>query len=181
MGFGDAVESAGPYANNTAPCSRQMTTPTLSFTGRMLFLTPNQQCQSTWTVLKNCDDWCVVCAWQEYCLKFIIKESNYNQIVMSREFETIEQPLMVEIIRRRQMPHRRPLSEPLPQFDILNCTKPALTYFFILCWMSVVWVINLRPATHVWYSLLSVITGEKWPAHTVTQNVYCGLYQSLFF
>ena len=31
MGFGDAVESAGPYANNTAPRSRQMTTPTLSF------------------------------------------------------------------------------------------------------------------------------------------------------
>jgi len=40
---------------------------------------------------------------------------------MSREFETIEQTLMVEIIRRHQMPHRRPLSEPLPQFDILNC------------------------------------------------------------
>jgi len=51
---------------------------------------------------------------------------------MSREFETIEQPLMVEIIRRRQMPHRRPLSEPLPQFDILNCTTSALTYLFII-------------------------------------------------
>jgi len=40
---------------------------------------------------------------------------------MSREFETIDQSLMVEIIRRRQIPHQRPLSEPLPQFDILNC------------------------------------------------------------
>jgi len=33
-----------------APCSRQMTTPTPHpsiFTGRMLFLTPSQQCQST--------------------------------------------------------------------------------------------------------------------------------------
>jgi len=34
----------------SAPCSRQITTPTPHhsiFTGRMLFLTPNQQCQST--------------------------------------------------------------------------------------------------------------------------------------
>jgi len=28
MGLGDAVASAGPYANNSAPCSRQITTPT---------------------------------------------------------------------------------------------------------------------------------------------------------
>lgn len=34
---------------------------------------------------------------------------------MSKEFETIAQPLMVEIIRRRQMPAVRSLME--PQFD----------------------------------------------------------------
>uniref|UniRef100_T1JJ12 BTB domain-containing protein n=1 Tax=Strigamia maritima TaxID=126957 RepID=T1JJ12_STRMM len=50
---------------------------------------------------------------KEFCLKFIVKESNYNQIVMSKEFETLDQPLMVEIIRRRQMPQIRPLSEPV--------------------------------------------------------------------
>ena len=49
MGFWDAVAAAGPYANNMhlAP---DITTPTPHhsiFTGRMLFLTPNQQCQST--------------------------------------------------------------------------------------------------------------------------------------
>ena len=37
MGFWDAVASAGQYANNLH----------LDFTGRMLFLLPNQQCQST--------------------------------------------------------------------------------------------------------------------------------------
>jgi hypothetical protein len=52
---------------------------------------------------------------KEFCLKFIVKETNYNQIVMSKEFETLEQPLMVEIIRRRQMPQMRSLLE--PQFD----------------------------------------------------------------
>ena len=47
MQFGKAVASAVPYANN---CSRQITTPTPHhsiFSGQMLFLMPNQQCQST--------------------------------------------------------------------------------------------------------------------------------------
>ena len=102
---------------------------------------------------------------KEFCLKFIIKESNYNQvlspnkiyvcilkvieikilkvfqgyrrmklfklssinshskfiwsilhyqIVMSQEFETLDQPLMVEIIRRRQIPPEAPSSNSLP-------------------------------------------------------------------
>lgn len=41
---------------------------------------------------------------KEYCLKFIVKESNYTQIVMSKEFESLDQPVMVEIVRRRQAP-----------------------------------------------------------------------------
>ncbi|KAG7197202.1 hypothetical protein KM043_007278 [Ampulex compressa] len=47
---------------------------------------------------------------KEFCLSFIVKESNYNQIVMSQEFETLDQPLMVQIIRRRQMPQARNFS-----------------------------------------------------------------------
>ena len=43
---------------------------------------------------------------KEFCLKFIIKETNFNQIVSSKEFETLDQPLMVEIIRRRQQPQQ---------------------------------------------------------------------------
>ena len=49
MAFWDAVTLAEPH-KQSAPCSRQITTPTpchSMFTGRMLFLTPNQQCQST--------------------------------------------------------------------------------------------------------------------------------------
>ena len=52
MGFWDLVASAGPHANNlqSAPRFRQITTLTPHhsiFTARMLFPTPNQQCQST--------------------------------------------------------------------------------------------------------------------------------------
>jgi len=47
-----AVVSAGQYAKSSfAPCSRQITMSAphhpIFFTSRMLFLTPNQQCQST--------------------------------------------------------------------------------------------------------------------------------------
>lgn len=48
-------------------------------------------------------------------LQFIVRESNYNQIVMSKEFEMLDKPLMVEIIRRKQMPQMRSLQE--PQFE----------------------------------------------------------------
>lgn len=44
---------------------------------------------------------------KEFCLRFIVKESNYNQIVMSDEFETLDKGLMVEIIRRKQMPQTK--------------------------------------------------------------------------
>jgi len=50
MGFGDGSGISWTTCKRSAYCSRQITTPTTHhsiFTGRMLFLTPNQQCQST--------------------------------------------------------------------------------------------------------------------------------------
>lgn len=49
---------------------------------------------------------------KEYCLRFIVIESNYNTIVMSSEFETLEQSLMVEVIRRHQQPVPRCAPDP---------------------------------------------------------------------
>ena len=40
-----------------------------------------------------------------------MKESNYNQIIMSKEFETLDQTLMVEIIRRKTQPQNRGLPD----------------------------------------------------------------------
>ncbi|XP_054279790.1 leucine-zipper-like transcriptional regulator 1 [Macrosteles quadrilineatus] len=57
---------------------------------------------------------------KEFCLKFIVKESNYNHIIMSKDFETLEKSLMVEVIRRQRMPHIRTLLE--PQFDNTGTT-----------------------------------------------------------
>ncbi|XP_011498946.1 PREDICTED: leucine-zipper-like transcriptional regulator 1 [Ceratosolen solmsi marchali] len=49
---------------------------------------------------------------KELCLSFVVKDSNYNQIVMSQEFEVLDQPLMVEIIRRKQMPQTKNFLKP---------------------------------------------------------------------
>lgn len=48
---------------------------------------------------------------KDFCLSFVVKENNYNLIVMSREFETLDQPLMVEIIRRRLMPQTKTITK----------------------------------------------------------------------
>jgi len=50
MGFGDGCGISWTICKQSAPLSRQITTPTPHhsiFTGRVLFLTPNQQRQST--------------------------------------------------------------------------------------------------------------------------------------
>ena len=35
-------------------------------------------------------------------MKFLYKDINYNQVIMSSEFERIKPPLMVEIVRQKQ-------------------------------------------------------------------------------
>jgi len=50
MGFGDGSGISWTIGKQSAPRCRQLTTPTPHrsiFTGRVLFLTPNQQCHST--------------------------------------------------------------------------------------------------------------------------------------
>ena len=43
---------------------------------------------------------------KDLCMKFLAKDSNFNQIIMQSEFEQIETALMVEIIRLRQNPQK---------------------------------------------------------------------------
>eukprot|EP00095_Tigriopus_kingsejongensis_P011479 snap_masked-scaffold626_size122949-processed-gene-0.20 protein:Tk11479 transcript:snap_masked-scaffold626_size122949-processed-gene-0.20-mRNA-1 annotation:"leucine-zipper-like transcription regulator 1 isoform x2" len=54
---------------------------------------------------------------KEHCLKFIIKEFNFKRIIMSTEFESLDQILMVDIIRRKQDPllkSSQPVASPPP-------------------------------------------------------------------
>lgn len=45
---------------------------------------------------------------KDYCLSFIVKEENFQEIVMSQEFTSLEKSLIVEIIRKRMNPCRPP-------------------------------------------------------------------------
>ncbi|XP_071449144.1 leucine-zipper-like transcriptional regulator 1 [Hetaerina americana] len=60
---------------------------------------------------------------KEMILRFVVKESNYNHIVMSTEFESLDRHLMVEIIRQRQMLQVRPMME--PSFEVAGDAMPT--------------------------------------------------------
>ncbi|CAH3029867.1 unnamed protein product [Porites evermanni] len=61
---------------------------------------------------------------KDFCLRFIVREANYNNIIMSKNFESVPQRLMVEIIRRRQVPQA---SAPLPGDYQCRSTHPEKT------------------------------------------------------
>ena len=50
---------------------------------------------------------------KEYCMRFIVRDSNYRKVVMSNSFESIDRTLMVQIIRR-QLFRSRPTSPDPP-------------------------------------------------------------------
>lgn len=39
-------------------------------------------------------------------MSFIVKDDNFNNIVMTNDFEALDKPLMVEIVRKRAYPGR---------------------------------------------------------------------------
>lgn len=103
---------------------------------------------------------------KEFCLKFIVKESTYNQIVMSKEFETIAQPLMVEIIRRRQMPSVRSLLEPL--FDYAGTTLEQDMEIF------------LKETGREFCDITLLLDGHPIPAHKSVLVARCSYFEAMF-
>ncbi|XP_013788494.1 leucine-zipper-like transcriptional regulator 1 [Limulus polyphemus] len=103
---------------------------------------------------------------KEFCLKFIVKESNYNQIVMSKEFETIAQPLMVEIIRRRQVPAVRPLTE--PQCDLAGTTLEQDMEAF------------LKGTGTEFCDITLMLDDQPIPAHKAILAARCSYFEAMF-
>lgn len=56
-------------------------------------------------------------------MKFLYKDSNFNQVIMLNEFELLERPLMVEMIRLKQTPRKSSNPEQMSELIIskLNC------------------------------------------------------------
>ncbi len=61
---------------------------------------------------------------KEFCMKFLAKDSNFNQVIMMTEFEQLETTLMVEIIRLRQNPApKNSLNDSMSELMLEKCTS----------------------------------------------------------
>lgn len=104
---------------------------------------------------------------KEFCLKFIVKESNYNQIIMSQEFETLEQTLMVEIIRRKTQPPSRPMADHHHEVAITNCLEKDLEAF-------------LKSTGSDLCDITLMLDDVAIPAHKAILAARCTYFESMF-
>lgn len=104
---------------------------------------------------------------KEFCLSFIVKDSNYNQIVMSQEFETLDQPLMVEIIRRRQIRQTRGFSK---QYELLE-TGTTLEQDM---------EIFLKSIGKEFCDITLMLDGQPIPAHKAILAARCSYFEGMF-
>ncbi|GAA6067415.1 leucine-zipper-like transcriptional regulator 1 isoform X2, partial [Tachysurus ichikawai] len=56
---------------------------------------------------------------KEHCLNFVVKETHFNQVIMTKEFEHLSTPLIVEIVRRKQQPPPRVYSDQPVDIDLI--------------------------------------------------------------
>lgn len=103
---------------------------------------------------------------KEICLGFVVKDSNYNQIVMSQEFETLDQPLMVEVIRRRQMPQARNFSK---QYESSTGTtlEQDMEAF-------------LKSVGREFCDITLMLDGVPIPAHKAVLAARCSYFEAMF-
>lgn len=104
---------------------------------------------------------------KEFCLRFIVKDSNFNHIVMSSEFETVERSLMVEIIRRKQM----------PQIKGQNSEKHTDTTGSSL---EQDMAIFLRTAGQEFTDIDLILGEDVIPAHKAILAARCEYFQAMF-
>ncbi|XP_060568676.1 leucine-zipper-like transcriptional regulator 1 [Ruditapes philippinarum] len=104
---------------------------------------------------------------KEYCLKFIVKDHNYSTIIMSEEFETLEQTLMVEIIRRKTQPHPRSLAEPHVDQAFTNSLEKDMENF-------------LKTSGHEFCDITLLLDNVPVPAHKAILAARCTYFESMF-
>lgn len=104
---------------------------------------------------------------KEYCLKFIVKDHNYNTIIMSEEFETLEQTLMVEIIRRKTQPLHRSLAEPHIDQALTNSLEKDMENF-------------LKTSGQEFCDIILLLDNVPIPAHKVILAARCTYFESMF-
>ena len=103
---------------------------------------------------------------KEFCLRFIVKESNYNHIVMSSEFETLDRGLMIAIIRRKQMPQTKANVD--PHFDTAGSSLEQDMAMF------------LRNTGMEFCDINLLLDSAMIPAHKSILAARCGYFEAMF-
>ncbi|XP_065220593.1 leucine-zipper-like transcriptional regulator 1 isoform X1 [Planococcus citri] len=97
------------------------------------------------------------------CLKFIIKDGNYKEIVMSDEFEDLDKTLMIEIVRQKQEPSSRLYERPvLDPGHTLELDMAAFLKQHLFCDMTL------------------VLQDTNIPVHKAILAARCGYFEAMF-
>ncbi|XP_044740473.1 leucine-zipper-like transcriptional regulator 1 isoform X2 [Chrysoperla carnea] len=106
---------------------------------------------------------------KEFCLRFIVKDPNYSHIVMSKEFETLDQSLMVEVIRKKQIPQPNTKSFIEPQYDSLIGTT-----------LEQDMAVFLKSAGKEFCDIILLLDGCAIPAHKSILAARCSYFEAMF-
>ena len=106
---------------------------------------------------------------KEYCLRFIVKESNYQKVIMSESFETLDRNLIIQIVRRQQF-RSRPTS---PEHDSVSSFVPSSLQDDLKKFLDSDYG---RPFADIFLC----INGKKIPAHKPILAARCSYFQALF-
>lgn len=122
---------------------------------------------------------------KDFCLSFVVKENNYNLIVMSREFETLDQPLMVEIIRRRLMPQTKTITK---YESVTGRYHARYTFIRVVSYEIYLLGTNLEQDMEAFLKsfgqefcdITLELNGRSIPAHKAILAARCGYFEGLF-
>ncbi len=105
---------------------------------------------------------------KEYCLKFIVRESNYQKVIMSESFEKLDRSLIIQIVRRQQLRSRPTSPEPETISVIVPSLQDDLKKFLE------------SDYGHPFADMFLCVEKEKILAHKAILASRCSFFQALF-
>jgi leucine-zipper-like transcriptional regulator 1 len=103
---------------------------------------------------------------KDYCMNFIVKEDNFNDIVMSPEFSNLEKDLIVEIIRKKQN-HSKAVQEIKFDKSIGTTLENDMAVF-------------LKSSGAEFCDIDLILEGQVIPAHKSILAARCAYFQAMF-
>lgn len=103
---------------------------------------------------------------KDYCLNYIVKEDQFYDIVMSPEFETLDKPLIVEVIRKKLNP-----SKHLADIKFDKSVGTTLEHDM---------AVFLKSTGKEFCDINLVLDNDVIPAHKAVLAARCAYFQAMF-